>query len=84
LFYGPHEFFLPTIHDWESIDSLEHAEDIDTLINLASFRSCTAVNKEALASQKFTNIFTIAEGVAERETRELIALAKEQKKTTLL
>lgn len=80
LFYGDKEFFLPTINNREAVDSFEN---IDTLINLASFRSCSNVNKEALASQKFKNIFTIAEGVAEREIREIITLASQQEKTTM-
>ena len=48
----------------------------DTLINLASFRSCTKVNKEAIASRHFKQVFTIAEGVPENETREIIQLAQ--------
>lgn len=73
LMYGNKEICIPTIHSWEEAKTYTQ---VDTLINLASFRSCTAVNKEALATGMFDQIFTIAEWVAERETRELIALAK--------
>ncbi len=74
VFFWDKEIFIPTIHSWEEIDQFEH---VDTLINLASFRSCTQVNKDAIVSWKFKHIFTIAEGIAERETRELIELAKD-------
>lgn len=80
VFYGDQEFFLPTITTWEACKAFPNA---DTLINLASFRSSTEVNKAALATQQFANIFTIAEWVPERETRELIALTEKQDKTTL-
>jgi len=73
LFYWSKEIFIPTINNWQDV---ENYSNVDTLINLASFRSCTAVNKEALETGYFSKIFTIAEWVAERETRELIALAK--------
>jgi len=58
VFFGDKEIFIPTIHSWDQVDQFPN---VDTLINLASFRSCTAVNKEAVASGKFDHIFTIAE-----------------------
>jgi len=78
VFYGQKEIFIPSISSWDEVDQFP---GVDTLINLASFRSATAVNKAAILSEKFQHIFTIAEGIAERETRELIALAKWYKTT---
>ncbi len=76
IFFWDKEIFIPTIHSRDEVDQFPN---VDTLINLASFRSCTAVNKSAIESGKFEHVFTIAEWVAERETRELITLAKESK-----
>lgn len=75
VFFGDKEIFIPTIHSRDEVDQFS---EVDTLINLASFRSATAVNKEAIISEKFKHIFTIAEWIAERETRELIVLAKDR------
>ena len=73
VFFWDKEIFVPTIH---TRDEVVQFPEVDTLINLASFRSCTAINTEAIASWHFQHIFTIAEWVAERETRELSALSK--------
>jgi succinyl-CoA synthetase alpha subunit len=63
---------IPSISSW---DEVAQFKNVDTLINLASYRTCTQVNREAIASGYFKAIFTIAEGVAERETRQLIQQA---------
>jgi hypothetical protein len=38
---------IPSIGSWDEINQFE---DVDTLINLASYRTCTAVNREAIGS----------------------------------
>ena len=58
VMYGDQEMFIPTISSRDEIDQFPH---VDTLINLASFRTCTSVNLEAIDSGKFKQIFTIAE-----------------------
>ena len=70
VFYGEQEIFIPRISTWEQVRQFPSAK---ILINLASFRSATAVNREAIESGLFDAIFTIAEGIPERESRELIA-----------
>lgn len=72
VFYWGTEIMIPTIGTREEVSQFEN---VDTLINLATYRTCTWVNREAIASGHFKAIFTIAEGVAERETRELIVEA---------
>jgi len=74
VFFGKQEMFIPSVHSWEEVDQFDN---VDTLINLASFRSASVVNKEAIVAKKFRQIFVIAEAIAERETREVIALAKQ-------
>lgn len=74
VFYGDKEIIIPRISTWEQVRQFPSAT---ILINLASFRSATAVNREAIDSGLFDAIFTIAEGIPERETRELIAYQQE-------
>lgn len=70
VFYGDKEIIIPRISTWSQVSQFPSAK---ILINLASFRSATAVNREAIESGLFDAIFTIAEGIPERESRELIA-----------
>lgn len=69
VFYGAQEMMIPSIGSWNEIAQFD---TVDTLINLASYRTCTAINYEAIESWFFKAIFTIAEWVPERETRELL------------
>lgn len=69
VFFWGKEIMIPSIWSWDEVSQFEN---VDTLINLASYRTCTWINREAIVSGHFKAIFTIAEGVAERETRELI------------
>lgn len=79
VFYGDKEIFIPRISTWEQVSQFPSAK---ILINLASFRSATAVNREAIDSALFDAIFTIAEWIPERESRELIAYQQEVKTKT--
>jgi ATP-citrate lyase alpha-subunit len=74
FFYGDQEILIPRIHSWDQVSLFP---DASILINLASFRSATSVNKQAIDCKKFDAIFTIAEWIPERETRTLLAYAKE-------
>ncbi|MBP7884833.1 hypothetical protein KAZ93_01430 [Patescibacteria group bacterium] len=58
VFYGEQEIFIPRISTWSQVSQFPSAK---ILINLASFRSATAVNREAIESGLFDAIFTIAE-----------------------
>jgi len=42
-------------------------------LNFASFRSASQATWEALLSEKFAHIVIVAEGIPEREIREIIA-----------
>ncbi|MCP4524218.1 MAG: ATP citrate synthase [Candidatus Gracilibacteria bacterium] len=73
LFYGANEIL---IHSFPSIKNipLELHKKIDTLVNFASFRSAGKSTKDAMESGIFKNIVIVAEGIPERETREIIDL----------
>jgi len=76
LFYWNNEILIPSFPSYEEIPkNLERK--IDTLVNFASFRSATNASKQAIISGLFKNIIIIAEGVPERETREIISLNKQ-------
>lgn len=70
VFFGKQEIFVPYIKQRAELATYAPCT---ILINLASARSAPQVVKEALETEMFTHIFTIAEGIPERETRELIA-----------
>jgi succinyl-CoA synthetase alpha subunit len=46
-------------------------------VNFASFRSASKATKQAIISNMFKNIIIIAEGIPERETREIISLNRQ-------
>jgi succinyl-CoA synthetase alpha subunit len=76
LFYGNNEILIPSFPNYEEIPENLHKK-IDTLVNFASFRSAANANKQAITSGLFKNIIIIAEGIPERETREIISLNKQ-------
>ena len=69
LFFGKDEILVSF---YPSIAHLPEDNRVDTLINFASFRSASEVTWEALESERFENIIIIAEGIPEREMREII------------
>ena len=75
LFYGNNEILIPSFPNYEAI-SKNLLDKVDTLVNFASFRSAGMATKSAITSGIFKNIVIIAEGIPERETREIIALNK--------
>ena len=74
VFFGDKEIFIPQVNNREALSSYGH---FDTLINFASHRSAPDVIKEAMQTKLFQNIFTVAEGIPEKDTREIIALNKQ-------
>lgn len=74
VFFWNKEIFVPQVND-RSL--LEQYGPFDTLINFASYRTAPSVIKEAMQTKLFQNIFTVAEGIPEKDTREIIALNKE-------
>lgn len=71
IIFGNAEVLIPVFSDFSEIPDDSH---IDTFLNFASFRSAGVVTKEALEHKNFQNIVIIAEGIPEREMREIIAL----------
>jgi ATP citrate (pro-S)-lyase len=77
-FFGKKEILLPI---YSSIDDAVKAKpDADVMINFASFRSAYDSSKSALEQDSIRTVVIIAEGVPEREVRELIRLSKEKNK----
>lgn len=70
LFFGNKEIMVSI---YPSISDIPTDSQIDTCINLASFRSATDATWEAIHSNMFSNIVIIAEGIPEREIRKIIA-----------
>ncbi|MBN1763245.1 MAG: ATP citrate synthase [Methanomicrobia archaeon] len=78
VFFGGTEIVIPVYNTLEAA-AKEHPE-VDVVVNFASFRSAYAVSVEALNLPNIKTLVIIAEGVPERQTRELIALAEKQGK----
>ncbi|MEK6901076.1 MAG: citrate/2-methylcitrate synthase, partial [Nanoarchaeota archaeon] len=64
-------------------EAAPHHPHATAVINFASFRSSYQSSKEALLTPQITVVVIVAEGMLERQTRELIALAKQHKKTII-
>ena len=77
-FFGAKEILTPI---YDSIEkAAQNHPQASVLINFASFRSAFQSSKEALIQPNINSIFIVAEGIPERQTRELIFLAKEKSK----
>lgn len=72
VFWGDKEIFVPQVNTREQCKQY----GATVLINFASFRTAPSVIRQALETELFEYIFTVAEGIPERETRELIAVAE--------
>ncbi len=77
-FFGKKELLLPIYPSIE--DAVKAKPDADVMINFASFRSAYDSSKKALGQDSLKTIVIIAEGVPERDIRDLIRLSKEKKK----
>lgn len=76
VFFGDKEILIPV---FPSLSDIPNAIIADTLLNFASFRSAAQVTLEALENGRFSTIVVIAEGIPERDVREIIAKNKEYK-----
>ena len=81
LFFGNSEILVPV---YKNIDSIEQKSTIDTFINMASFRSATEATWQAIESGIFQNIVIIAEGIPEREIREIITYNETHNKLRII
>lgn len=80
-FFGGQEILVPI---YETLATAIHKHPrADVLINFASFRSAYVPAKEALESTTLRTIVIVAEGIPERQTKELIALAAKKNKVVI-
>lgn len=77
-FWGPEEIILPMYTTTE--EASKNHPYADVMVNFASFRSAYPRTKEALEIESIRTIVIIAEGIPERYTRELVALAHQKGK----
>lgn len=77
-FWGPEEIILP-IYTTIKEASYNHPQ-AHVIINFASFRSAYPRTKEAFEIDNIRTVVIIAEGIPERYTKELIAIAKQKGK----
>ncbi|HRN85901.1 MAG TPA: citrate/2-methylcitrate synthase [Candidatus Dojkabacteria bacterium] len=77
-FFGPKEILIPVFKILE--EAVRYDSKADVLINFASVRSSFESTKVALETPNIRTVILVAEGIPENQTRELIRLAKENKK----
>ncbi|KAI7836807.1 hypothetical protein COHA_009351 [Chlorella ohadii] len=81
LFFGQEEIAIP------QVGTIEEACDLfpkaDVLINFASYRSAFESSMEALRQPTIRVVAVIAEGVPERDTKQLIAYARDANKVVI-
>ncbi|MBS3127503.1 ATP citrate synthase [Candidatus Woesearchaeota archaeon] len=77
-FFGSAEILIPIYTTLQ--EAVMKQSQADVLVNFASFRSVYASVKEALSTPSIKTIIIVAEGVSERQTKELIALAAKNHK----
>jgi succinyl-CoA synthetase alpha subunit len=77
-FWGPEEIILPIYASIE--EATKNHPQADVMINFASFRSAYPRTKEAFEIDSIRTVAIIAEGIPERYTKELVALAKQKGK----
>jgi len=78
VFWGAEEIVIP-VYKTLQLAIKKHLE-AEVLINFSSFRSAFPTSKEALESETLRTIVIIAEGMPERQSRELIKIANERGK----
>ena len=73
FFFGPREVLIPVYKSMKT--ATEKQPDADVLINFASFRSAASATMEAFDYDSIRTVVIIAEGIPERQVKELIAKA---------
>jgi len=81
VFYGNKEIVIPIYKILEL--AMKKHPNADVMINFASFRSSYETSKEALESDTIRTVVIIAEGIPERQSRELIKIANERNKNII-
>lgn len=77
-FFGTKEILIPVYS--KILDAVAAHPHADVMVNFASFRSSFLSSKEALETKGIRTVAIIAEGMPEREVRQLISIAKKNKK----
>ena len=77
-FWGPKEIIIPMYTTIEK--ATKNHPQADVMINFASFRSAYPRTKEALEMDTIQTVAIIAEGIPERYTKKLAAIAKQKGK----
>ena len=80
-FFGNSEILIPVYPSVE--EATQKHSSADVLINFASFRSAYDSTKKALEENSIKKIIIVAEGIPEREMKELIATSKEKNITII-
>lgn len=78
VFWGKKEIVIPVYKTLEI--ALRNHPTADVMINFSSFRSAHPTSMEALESASIKTVAIIAEGVPERQSRDLIRVAREKNK----
>lgn len=78
VFWGSKEIVIPVYKTLEM--AVKKHANADVMINFASFRSAFDTSKEALEAATIRVVVIIAEGVPERQSRQLIRIAEEKNK----
>ena len=81
VFWGSKEIVIP-IYKTLNLAMKKHSK-ADVMINFASFRSSYETSKEALESDTIQTVVIIAEGMPERQSRELIKIADNRNKNII-
>lgn len=58
---------------YKNLESIPADKNITAFLNFASFRSATESTWEALKAGRFDTVVIVAEGIPERDVREMIA-----------
>ncbi|MFH1520673.1 MAG: citrate/2-methylcitrate synthase [Candidatus Micrarchaeota archaeon] len=80
-FFGTTEILIPVYPNIAKAAAVH--PNADVMVNFASFRSAYQSSKEALETKTIKTVAIIAEGMPEREVRQLIAIAKKSKKSII-
>jgi ATP citrate (pro-S)-lyase len=80
-FFGSNEILIPIYPT--ILDAIEKHSDVDVMINFSSFRSAFESSKQALENDSIKTIVIVAEGMPERQSKTLIAIAKRNHKTII-
>ncbi|MFH1276017.1 MAG: citrate/2-methylcitrate synthase [Candidatus Woesearchaeota archaeon] len=80
-FFGNKQILIPIYSEIRV--AIEKHPSTDVMINFASFRSAYDSSRQALETDSIKKVIIVAEGIPERQTKELIALAKQKGKTII-